>query len=118
MATKPRGLPVGAGDAIVLWIGPRKWYGPGGILLGTDVLTFLAVYANATATGGRVGISIFCGALLIPLMLGGRAAMRTRSRVEITTDTISFISSRDDVRRWTAIRTITCTRSAVPPAGR
>jgi hypothetical protein len=96
-ATKHPRLPVGAGSAIVVWKRSIQGYGITGFFLAGDVLTFFSGYTGAATTAGRVADCILTGILLLCVAGVFLVVVTSRSRIEITADTISYISPRDDV---------------------
>jgi hypothetical protein len=89
-------LPVGSGDAIVLWATTVRWYGLFGVLLVVPVLALVFGYMSVSTSAGRIGVVAGMGALIALPLSGLIAAVTSRSRMEVSTGMIVYITAADN----------------------
>ncbi len=92
---RPR-LPVGGGDAIVIWPTKVGLYVLFGVLLVVPVLALVFGYMTVSTSAGRIGVVAGMGALIALLLSGLIAAVTSPSRIEVSSGMIVYITAADN----------------------
>jgi hypothetical protein len=119
MARRPPRLPVGGGDAIVLREGKRFLLGA--MTAGIVILVLGAVVADQAqpTTSGKIEAVVFFAVFVAAIVFGITRVLRSRSRLEISTERIRYVSSRDntldlDRSEGTNLRLVNVGKSSEP----
>jgi hypothetical protein len=89
-------LPVGGGDAIVIWPTKVGLYVLFGVLLVVPVLALVFGYMTVSTSAGRIGVVAGMGALIALVLSGLIAAVTSPSRMEVSSGMIVYITAADN----------------------
>ncbi|HVB42412.1 MAG TPA: hypothetical protein VNF47_06850 [Streptosporangiaceae bacterium] len=65
-------------------------------LIALFVIAILTAYQSQPTTSGRIATIVFFGFFIALFALGLMAAVRQRSRLQISTETILYVTAKDD----------------------
>lgn len=96
MAARRPKLPVGGGDSIVVWRSAARWIGLYFALIALFALAIVTAYQSQPTTAGRIEAVAFFGFFIALFALGLIVAVRRRSRLQVSTETILYATAKDN----------------------
>ena len=96
MARRGPRLPVGGGEAVVVWQRAAFWIALYLALIALFVLAIVVSSQNQATTSGKIEVVVFFGLFIALFVFGLTVALRRRSRLEISAERILYVDARDN----------------------